>query len=336
MSIGRNGSTRTRLRVEWPTVALIAACYCAWALAGIALWPQWPLAALAVMTLAVALHSSLMHEASHGHPTRSSRLNELLVALPIGLIYPYRRFKALHLRHHADERLTDPFDDPESYYRALWHHDDLPAWLKALLKLNNTMAGRFVIGPAIANVGFVLTDARLLTAGDSAVRRAWVHHLAGLVLLLPIVTLAFDMTVLVYVIPVYLGQSLIAIRTFAEHQWSERPDGRTIIVERSPLAFLFLNNNLHLVHHKMPSIAWYQLPAAFRARRADWLAMNEGYAYPNYLALLKDYAFKAKEPVVHPVLRRAPEQGRAFTPRIRVRNVGGLGTATVPAEPPKE
>jgi fatty acid desaturase len=38
------------------------------------------------------------------------------VFLPIGLVWPFRRFKALHLRHHADERLTDPFDDPESYY----------------------------------------------------------------------------------------------------------------------------------------------------------------------------------------------------------------------------
>ena len=64
--------------------------------------------------------------------------------------------------------------------------------------------------------------------------------------------------------------------------------------------------------------------------------MNNGYAYPNYLALIKSYAFKAKEPLVHPVLRRAPEPGRAFKPRIRARNVNGLGTAPVPAEPPKE
>ena len=36
------------------------------------------------------------------------------------------------------------------------------------------------------------------------------------------------------------------------------------------------------------------------------------------------------------VLRRQPEPGRAFKPRVRARNVGGLGTAPVPAEPPKE
>ena len=136
--------------------------------------------------------------------------------------------------------------------------------------------------------------------------------------------------------PVWLGQSLIAIRTFAEHQWSEHPEGRTVIIERSPLSLLFLNNNLHFIHHKTPTAAWYKLPRLFRERRDEWLRMNNGYAYPNYFALIKAYAFKAKEPIVHPVLRRAPEHGRAFKPRIRARNINGLGTAPVPAEPPKE
>jgi hypothetical protein len=39
---------------------------------------------------------------------------------------------------------------------------------------------------------------------------------------------------------------------------------------------------------------------------------------------------------VHPVLRRAAEHGRAFKPRIRARSINGLGSAPVPAEPPKE
>jgi hypothetical protein len=64
--------------------------------------------------------------------------------------------------------------------------------------------------------------------------------------------------------------------------------------------------------------------------------MNGGYVFPNYFALVKSFAFKGKEPVVHPTLRRAPEPGRAFRPRVRQRSLGGLGTAPVPAEPPKE
>lgn len=323
-------------RVEWPTVALIAGCYAAWAVSGMLLWPGYPVAAFAILTLAVALQSSLMHEASHGHPTRNGFVNELLVGLPIGLVYPFRRFKTLHLRHHADERLTDPFDDPESYYRALWKYEELPSWLQVLLRLNNSMVGRFVIGPAIADAGFVLTEVRLIATGDRAVRRAWMHHAIGLALVVPIVLLVFEVPVWAYLAAAYLGQSFIAIRTFAEHQWSERPDGRTIIVERSPLSLLFLNNNLHLVHHKMPAVAWYRLPRLFRERREEWIRLNDNYCYPSYWALLKDFAFRPKEPVAHPVLRRSPEPGRAFRPRMRARSLSGLGTAPVPAKPPKE
>ena len=323
--------------IEWPTVVLIFACYAAWAAVVWLLWPDYPTAALLILGVILAMQSSLMHEAAHGHPTRKAWINELLVGLPIGLVYPFRRFKSLHLRHHADERLTDPFDDPESYYRALWHHEELPAALKAVLKLNNTMVGRFVIGPPLASAGFLATEWSAVAAGDAAARKAWTLHAIGLLIVLPLVTQVFGIPLWLYVLgPVWLGQALISVRTFAEHQWSETPDGRTIIIERSPLAFLFLNNNLHLVHHKSPNVAWYRLPKLFRDRREQWIAMNNGYVFPGYFALLREYAFKSKEPVVHPALHRVPEAGRAFRPRVRARSVSGFGTAPVPAEPPKE
>src|SRR5688572_32687917 len=144
------GDRRKIQAIEWPTVFLIIACYAAWAGAAAFLWPSYPIIVLVVLGVLLAMQSSLMHEASHGHPTRKGWVNELLVGLPIGLVYPFRRFKALHLRHHADERLTDPFDDPESNYRALWHHEEFPSALKAVLIFNNTMIGRFVIGPPLA------------------------------------------------------------------------------------------------------------------------------------------------------------------------------------------
>jgi fatty acid desaturase len=333
----RQRKAERRAAIEWPTVFLALGCYGLWLFTGLFLWPSHPVLALAVLTLIVALQSSLMHEVLHGHPTRNALVNEGFVFLPIGLVWPFRRFKTLHLRHHADERLTDPLDDPESYYQALWRHDAMPAWMKTLLKVNNTMVGRFVLGPWLAAIGFFIDDIKQMLAGDRDIRKAWLLHGAGLAVVLPLVQFGFGLPLWLYVLaPVWLGQSLIAIRTFAEHQWSEHPEGRTIIVERSPLSFLFLNNNLHFVHHKKPTVAWYRLPKLFSDDRERWLKANNGYAYPNYLALLKAYAFKAKEPVVHPVLRRQPEPGRAFKPRVRARNVGGLGSVPVPAEPPKE
>jgi len=335
--MARDSRSQRKAIIEWPTVALIIGCYGAWLGAGLFLWPSFPVAALIVMVLAVALHSSLVHEVLHGHPTRNALVNEAFVFLPVGLAWPFRRFKTLHLRHHADERLTDPLDDPESYYQALWHHETMPGWLKALLHVNNTMAGRFILGPWLSVIGFFIDDGKRILAGDRDIRKAWLLHLLGLVVVLPVVRFGFGMPLWLYVlVPAWFGQSIIAIRTFAEHQWSENPEGRTIIVERSPLSFLFLNNNLHFVHHKKPAVAWYRLPGLFRADRDNWLKANNGYTYPNYLALMKAYAFRAKEPVVHPVLRRHPEPGRAFKPRMRARHVGGLGSAPVPAEPPKE
>jgi fatty acid desaturase len=333
-------ATRRRergLAIEWPTVGLALGCYAAWLSIGIFLWPAFPLLALISLGIVLALQSSIMHEIAHGHPTRNARVNEAFAFLPIGLAWPFRRFKALHLRHHADERLTDPFDDPESYYRALWHHEQLPPAMQFLLKLNNTMVGRFILGPWLSSIGFFIGDAKLMLGGDKAVQTAWALHAAGLVIVLPIIIFGFGIPIWLYVlVPVWIGQAIISIRTFAEHQWSERPEGRTIIVERSPLSFLFLNNNLHFVHHKVPTVAWYRLPKLFREKREEWVGMNHGYVVPNYFALLKSFAFKAKEPVVHPVLRRVPEAGAAFRPRMRAHTVHGAGTAPIPAEPPRE
>ena len=112
--MGRRGLSA----VEWPTVGLLIGCYASWGATGLLIWPSYPLTALVVLGFVVALQSSLQHEVLHGHPTRNALVNEAFVFLPIGLAWPYRRFRTLHLRHHADERLTDPFDDPESYYKA--------------------------------------------------------------------------------------------------------------------------------------------------------------------------------------------------------------------------
>lgn len=296
------------LRPEWPTLALIALAYGGWVAAGLWLYPLAPAIACAVMAVLVALHSSLVHEACHGHPTRSAALNEALMTPNPGLLWPYRRFRKLHLQHHADARLTDPYDDPESWYRAAWWFERRPAALRALLTAANTFAGRVILGPWIGAVGFVLAELRLLGRGDREVARAWALHALGLVPVLAIVEFGFGMPLWLYVLAVvWPAMGLISVRTFAEHRWHEAEDGRTIIVERSPLALLFLNNNLHLVHHRMPRVAWYRLPALYRARADRWREENHGYVYRGYWQLARDWLLRPKEPVPHPVWRRLPE-----------------------------
>jgi len=288
--------------VEWPTLGLLAVCYGGWA--GVTGWLAGasPAAAVAGLALVLALHSSLCHEILHGHPFRSRRLNAALAFPAPGLFIPYERFRALHLAHHRDEALTDPYDDPESNFLdpAQWRR--LPRPLRALFAANNTLAGRMALGPAISLARFWAGEARGLRHGAPGLRRAWALHLAGLGV--PAVWLAGpgQMTAGGYLLGAYLALSLLKIRSFAEHRAHRDSTARSVIVEdRGPLAWLFLHNNLHAVHHRHPRLPWYRLPAAYRAQRSRWLAANGGYRYRSYGALLARYLLRPKDPVAHPL-----------------------------------
>ncbi len=293
-------------RIEWPTVALIAGCYGVWAICGLWLWPVAPVSALCIMAAMAALHSSLVHENLHGHPTRNRHVNEALVTLPLSLIYPYRRYQATHLAHHHDARLTDPLEDPESWYKARWQHDRMPPLIQSLLVVNNTLIGRMVLGPVLGSIGFVTSEMQLVRHNARGVRRAWGLHLASLAPVLALIW-ALGIPLWLYVLAVvWPALALISIRTFAEHRWHDAPEGRTIIVEHSPLAWLFLNNNLHIVHHQIPAAPWYALPRLYSERPAHWQALNHGYVYRNYWQMFRAHALRPKEPVVHPVLQQHP------------------------------
>lgn len=293
------------IRVEWPTLVLALAVYSLW-LALIIGHAALPLAIiLALLTLLTTLHSSLQHEALHGHPTRVAAVNEALVWPALGLFIPYRRFKSLHMRHHRNEALTDPYDDPESFYRAErdWHRLSRP--MRWLLTVNNTLIGRLTIGPALALFAFWVAELRHLVRRDRAVIRAWSHHLVSVGLIGGVLSAA-GFPIWLYALGVaYPAMALLMLRTFAEHQAHETVDGRTVIVENGALfGLLFLNNHLHFVHHAHPRAAWYELPALYRRNAATYQARNHGYVFKSYLEILRRYGLTPKEPVAHPVLRR--------------------------------
>lgn len=290
------------VRAEWPTLALIAACYAAWAAATTVLAAaSLPLAVVAT-TVLVALFSSLQHEVLHGHPFRSRLLNEALVFPSLTLLVPYGRFRDLHLAHHRDEFLTDPYDDPESNYLdpAVWARLSRP--VRAILCANNTLLGRMLLGPAIGQWSFMAADLRAIGAGDRAVARAWALHLPGAALVIGWLLAVGQMPIAAYLLAAYLGHSLLKVRTFLEHRAHERARGRSVVVEdRGPLALLFLNNNLHAVHHAHPQVAWYRLPAFYAARRDRILARNEGYRFASYAEVFRRHLLRAKDPVPHPL-----------------------------------
>ena len=292
---------RPSLMTEWPTLATLLGCYGGWlALLFAPLWLSVP--GLAVM---IALQSSLQHEIIHGHPTRYPWLNAALVFASLNLLIPYGRFRDTHLAHHTDERLTDPYDDPESHYLdpAVWHA--LPTWQQRVHIWNTTLAGRLLIGVLISQYYFMLSDVRQICAGRRDVLQDWLWHFLAAALVMWIV-MAAGYPLWAYCLAAYGGLALLKIRTFAEHRAHEDVQARTAVIEdRGFFAFLFLNNNFHLVHHMYPHISWYALPGLYRAEKEKFMQRNRGYIYKNYRQLFAQYFLRSKEPVPHPLWPRS-------------------------------
>jgi fatty acid desaturase len=289
------------MRVEWPTLLLIIGCYAAW-LAALFLLPQVSLiAGILLCALAIALHSSLQHEVTHGHPFNERRLGEVLVFGSLNLVIPYLRFRDTHLAHHMDARLTDPYEDPESNYLdpAVWRR--LPRVTRAVLTFNNTLLGRMAIGPLVGQVAFMVADWRAIRDGDRTVLYGWLLHVPPVLAVLSVVLIS-PMPVWAYAVAAYLALSILKIRTFLEHQAHERASARTVIIEdRGPLAFLFLNNNLHVVHHMHPKLPWYRLPRIYFNNQDKYLRRNNGYRYRSYAEIFRQHLTRAKDPVPHPL-----------------------------------
>lgn len=288
-------------RVEWSTLFLILGCYGSWGAVLFAAGLLPPVVAVPILAVLITLHASLCHEALHGHPFRLRVLNEALMFLPLNLAIPYGRFRDTHLAHHRDERLTDPYDDPESNFLdpAVWLRLGWAARL--LFRVNNTLLGRVVIGPLLGQGRFMAQEWRLIRSGDEAVLRDWLLHCLGAGLVVGLVWVS-PLSLMSYLVAAYLGLAILKIRTFLEHRAHDDPKARTVIVERGGLlGFLFLNNHLHAVHHCHPGVPWYDLPALYAAQRQGFHDRNQGYSYPSYARIFRRYALRRKDPVAHPI-----------------------------------
>ncbi len=306
MTVNHGSETSLKHRgIEWPTVALLVGNYAILILLVLnhASLPWWIL--LPIGSYCVALHGSLQHEALHGHPTRNRLVNDALVTIAPHLWLPYPRYKKLHLTHHNDENLTDPVLDPESYYLLPQDWAALGGLRQMLHTANNTLAGRMIMGPAISIIRFWSAEFRLILRGEVEVAKGWISFILSSALIIWFVVGVAGMPLWQYVLLLaYPGISLSLVRSFCEHQAAENIDHRTIIVEASPIwSLMFLFNNLHIAHHSRPGLAWYRLPAYYRAEKAELLARNNGYAMSGYGEIFRRYFFKAKEPVEYPDVR---------------------------------
>ncbi|MYG52002.1 MAG: fatty acid desaturase [Rhodospirillaceae bacterium] len=288
-------------RIEWPTVAVAAGVYGAWA----GLLAATPLigatAAALLMIPVLVLHSSLQHEIMHGHPFGDRRLNDLLGTPGLGLYLPFGRFADTHLAHHDTPDLTEPLADPESYYVRPEDWQRYGPVRRGILQVNRCLAGRMLIAPLFFTLGLLRHDLRAIARGDGRILRAWLAHLATVPAVLALVVYVGGIPLWLYALACYAALSILSIRTFLEHRAVAPFRERSVIIERGGLlGFLFLNNHLHALHHARPEVAWYRLPALYRRERDRVLTNNGGYAYPSYGAVIRRYLLAPKEPAVHP------------------------------------
>ena len=292
---------RQKRWLEWPTLGLYFFTYFIYALTTI--YAQYLPSALVIILLAVllTLHSSLQHETIHILEPRWPILSILLAFPALGMAVPYSRFRDLHLAHHVNEQLTDPFDDPETGYYEITNWNKFPNFIKIILKFNNTLIGRIMIGPLVGMINFINSDLNFIIKGNKQVLYGWLLFVPALMIVLFWLYYFGSVKIWEYALAAYGALSILKIRTFIEHRAHELRSARSVIVnDRGILSLLFLNNNYHVVHHSHPYIPWYNLPSVFELNKKKFLKSNDNYYYKNYFIVFKKYLLVKKEKLIHP------------------------------------
>lgn len=291
-----------RAAVEWPTLALAASIYGMW-FAATYEWRILPLPVLAIIgAVSVAWHMSLQHEIIHNHPTRWRRFNRALGSWPLALWLPFESYRISHLQHHNDLRLTDPLDDPESYYFTHQQWRAMGPLGRGIVRAQSTLAGRLIVGAACAMARFWAGEAVALARGDLRRGAIVMRHLIQVALVLGWVVGVCHMPLALYFWTFcYAGTALALIRSYAEHRAEAQVERRTAIVENSwLLGPLFLFNNLHVVHHLRPTLPWWRIPRWYRLNREAVVARNGGLVYRSYFDVARRYLFTPHHVPVHP------------------------------------
>jgi fatty acid desaturase len=298
-----------RRRTEWPTIGLAAIIYCLWFVSTYfhRYIPLWALTIIGAWT--IAWHMSLQHEIIHGHPTRRRWINTLIGQWPLALWLPFEHYRHSHLQHHNDARLTDPLDDPESFYWTEGQWQTLNRLAGFVVRANSTLLGRVTIGPAWTIVRFWQNEIRRVARGDrrefGIIAQHFLEALAVCIWVFGVCRMSFATYFFCFI---YAGTGLALVRSFAEHRAEAAVERRTAVVEGSwILGPLFLFNNLHLAHHMRAAMSWYELPAWYRLNRAALAEHNGGLVYSSYFDVARRYLLRPHDSALLPLPdNRAP------------------------------
>jgi fatty acid desaturase len=293
---------RTFWRLEGPTWLVAIAIYGAWFLliwyhAYIPWWLMIPLGGYVV-----AWQFSLQHETIHGFRGVPAWFRWAVAMPPLGLWFPYPMYRKSHSIHHRNTYLTVPGEDTESYYvrQADWAR--IGKLQRGILMVNQTLAGRLLIGPLIRLWKMGQREIGRLRHHDYQNVPHWCVHAVLLAILFWFVSGVCGMPAWQYILLLaYPGMSLGLLRAFIEHRAAPRPGQRVAIVESNVVfSLLFLYNNLHTAHHLKPVMPWYELPRFYRENREKLLKHNGDFVFPGYAEIARRWLFRPVFVPIHP------------------------------------
>jgi len=289
-------------RFELPTFVLGVVLYASW---GALVWYHDQVPGLLLFVAGgyvTQWHFSLQHESIHGMRRWPAWFRTVFVWPPIGLWMPYPLYNRSHSTHHVNFNLTHPTQDTESYYQLQSAWDNLHPVRRAILRFNQTLWFRLVFGPFLRLERLARREIGRVRNGDRSNVRHWLVHAVSVGVLLYGVAGIAGMPLWKYLLCfAYPGMSLGMLRTFIEHRYGERPMERVAIVESNTvMGLLYLFNNLHLVHHRQPTLPWYRIPARYAQDRDELIRLNGGFHFRGYLQIARLYAFRPVFTPIHP------------------------------------
>ncbi|MFT6157298.1 MAG: fatty acid desaturase [Neolewinella sp.] len=234
---------------------------------------------------------TLMHETTHKTAFANAQLNRVIAACcGVLIVLPPRWFKAFHCEHHRHTQ--DGLKDPERLYakpvtlaQYLKAMSGLPVSISLFSKLVSHASGRckddFVV---VADKKTIRIEAQLMLLFYSA-------------LLLVSIAIGSMLLLIVWVIPLLLGQPFLRAFLLAEHNGCANSDNmfdntRTTITN-PVIRFISWNMSYHTEHHVLPSVPFHQL-TRFHSLTAPHLKVVQNGYWRYHLSVIN--SFKQKKP----------------------------------------
>jgi fatty acid desaturase len=175
--------------------------------------------------------------------------------------------------------------------------------MRFIATINQSLLGRMLLGPFLSIFSLLQMEVRALRSGDFSHVGYWILHILAITPLIYWVIAICEMSILKYLLCFALpGTSLALVRSFCEHVPARKNDNRTRAVEDAgPLAWLFLFNNLHILHHQSPELPWYALPSIYYSERSRLLKESGHTPLRNYGEVFRRYFWRIKDSPVSPI-----------------------------------